>query len=1338
MHTSHRFLVLTSTLFLSCPLWAAVYNVTNNNDAGAGSLRQAILDVNAAPSGSDTIQFSAALANATITLASNLPPITVPSSALTIDAATNAPGLKINGANNYQVFFLNAGTITINGNGSGANALTIQNGKALGAQGGISQGGGGGGGGGSAGGGAIFVNQGVNAVVSNVVLSSNNAQGGAGGAGGSGDTAGGGGGAGAFGGGAGGVGVSFRGGGGGGGGFPGGGAGGAGGPPPAGNGANATLVTGGGGGGGGNNVNDGNSVGGTGGTPGNNGGDGGIEDGTAPTPGSGKGGGGGNSTAEPPSPGGAGGPDGGGGGGGGVNATSIAGGIGGFGGGGGGAGIEGGGPGGGGGLGGIGGGGGGGSAGSPGGTGAGSAYKGGTGGNAGSFPPALSGGGGGGGAGLGGALYVHKDGVIQFNNSFAISANTATGGAGGAAGGAGATAGTAGTSGVGNDFFLASGGTVDNIGLTFNLTSDLNLFNPIVTNMNAAGGGGGGIALTGSNNLTLHGATVVPTIEVNGTGTLFLSPGATLPTTSLLSMSSSGTFDFSNSGSDATFLTVLGSSPTNTIVMGARNLIVSTPATLPTFPTNPTPPFTYSGVITGTGFVRVTGNNMWTLGGVANTYSGGTIINQNAILAITGDGSLGQAGTAVTWTGVGINTPTLQINAGPIATTRPFNFNAPLNVINLQSFTLTSTAGGSSGTGLLDINGTTGTLDVQSAFTHTGGTIISGGTLAISGAGSIGGDIEIDSGTFDISAAANPQTIETLSGFSPLGQLDLGSQTLTLNPTSDSSFAGAINGGAASKLILNAPDRLTLTGVSTTTGEVEIAQGTIAVASGAVVPASFVVDAPGTLKGTGTVGGVTNSGIVSPGLSIGTLNIVGNYVESGTLQIEVNDTGQASRINVTGNYTINPGASLVLLPEPGDYNNPLTFTVATFTGALTGTYTNVTTHLPNRFTVTERYNANNIEVLFGVNPFSLIIPGEPASQCIESIPTPAGSDGRFIINTLENMSNDLPALEKAFNQMQPSQFGALALAQENNDILVRSTLTQRFGYRREFTTVPQDPNTTKTKGSVWFEPIGKYAHQRAQQHNKGYHLLTGGGIAGADYLVTPNFYLGGATGYTYTHLHWYKSPDKATINSYYGALYGMWYNKRAFVDSSFIGAYNHYHANRHIRFADVRRTATNGHGGYQLAGSLGTGLFFYPSHYQIQPFARADYVYLYQRKIHEHGARSLDLNIGATNSNYVRTDLGLKVIRCYAGEKVKWLPYFKFSWVWEKQIDSAEFRSSFTQTSCNFKAHGLHPVRSLFAPSLGMTFLACKDRFSFAIHDDAEIGHRFWENRAYLNFSYRY
>jgi Ca2+-binding RTX toxin-like protein len=141
----------------------AVFQVTNTNDAGAGSLRQAVLDANAA-GGADTITFAAGLVGHTITLADDLPKIT---GDLTI-TGPGAAALTIDGADLYRVFWASSGAITIEG-------LRIANGLAKGGDGGLGYTGGGAGAGL---GGGLFVDQAADVVLRDVRFTSNEAEGG--------------------------------------------------------------------------------------------------------------------------------------------------------------------------------------------------------------------------------------------------------------------------------------------------------------------------------------------------------------------------------------------------------------------------------------------------------------------------------------------------------------------------------------------------------------------------------------------------------------------------------------------------------------------------------------------------------------------------------------------------------------------------------------------------------------------------------------------------------------------------------------------------------------------------------------------------------------------------------------------------------------------------------------------------------------------------------------------------------------------------------------------------------------------------------------------------------
>lgn len=142
---------------------ASSFTVNSGADSGPGTLRQAIMDANAA--GGGTITFSVS----DIGLASRLPNIT---STLAIQGP-GAASLNISGQDQVGVFFVQSGTVTISD-------LTVSHGKATGGHGGAAAGGGGGGGAGM--GGGLVVNGGT-VTLDGVVFSANQAIGGVGGTG---------------------------------------------------------------------------------------------------------------------------------------------------------------------------------------------------------------------------------------------------------------------------------------------------------------------------------------------------------------------------------------------------------------------------------------------------------------------------------------------------------------------------------------------------------------------------------------------------------------------------------------------------------------------------------------------------------------------------------------------------------------------------------------------------------------------------------------------------------------------------------------------------------------------------------------------------------------------------------------------------------------------------------------------------------------------------------------------------------------------------------------------------------------------------------------------------
>ena len=916
---------LAGAVLFAGPADAANFLVSNTNDAGADSFRQAIINANAT-AGTNTITFANGLGTITLT-SGDLPAV---QNNVTI-LGNNA---TLSGNNQFRGLFIGAwtpGTATQAPVTVTIQDLAIANAKAQG-------GGGGGGGGGGAGlGGAIFVANFANVTVSNVTLSSNSAQGGGGG------------------------GFGF---GGGGGGMGGGGGGGTG-----------SEIGGVGGGGGGL------GVGASGGTVGGNiNGSPGIATGASPG-GAGVGAGG----LGPAGLGGAGGGGGGSGavaildnfagGGGGVGGVGGATSLGGFGGGGGGGAIGGGGAGGVGGFGGGGGAGGGfgfrgngggfgggGGAGGNGGVGAGGGgFGGGGGGN-------FSGAAGGGGAGMGGAIFVQSGGSLTLSGPLTINGSSVTAGSGGGSGVGGGGNGSA----IGAGFFLNGSGT-----LTFAPgAGQAQVVSDAIVDGAGSGVSGGsgswGLSKTGAGTLTLSGTNAYSggttvtgglinfnsasnfgsgLITLNGGG-LQWAAGTSTDISSKLAPFGSGGATFDTNGNNVTLASALS---------GAGGLTKAGAGTLTLSAAN-----TYSGGTSLNVGTLAVGNNA-ALGTGALTFADGTTL-QAAInglslsnaMTLAGTGTVDTQANALTLSGIlsgsgsltkiGTGTLTLSgadtysgatmVNAGTLAAgaTNAFSSASAFTVgsgatLNLAGFN--QTIGSLAGAGIVTNNGlaaatlTTGADGTSTTFSgvvqdgtgQTSLTKIGAGTLTLLGISSYLGATAVNAGTLQAGAAnafaplsaftvAGGATLDlagfnqTIGSLAGAGNVTLGSATLTTgNDGTSTTFLGTISGsGGLTKI---GGGTFTLSGISSYLGATAVNAGTLqAGAANAFAPLSaFTVAGGATLDLAGfnqTIGSLAGAGNVTLGSATLT---TGNDGTSTTFLGTISGSGGLTKIG-GGTFTL--------------------------------------------------------------------------------------------------------------------------------------------------------------------------------------------------------------------------------------------------------------------------------------------------------------------------------------------------------------------------------------------------------------------------------------------------
>jgi fibronectin-binding autotransporter adhesin len=311
-----------------------------------------------------------------------------------------------------------------------------------------------------------------------------------------------------------------------------------------------------------------------------------------------------------------------------------------------------------------------------------------------------------------------------------------------------------------------------------------------------------------------------------------------------------------------------------------------------------------------------------------NSYLGGTFIN-SGILQILNDSNLGSSSGGITFGG-----GTLQLT-GNATLTRNVTLGSSGGTIDTNGFNATLTRPATGSGSLTKASG--GVLIVTANNTYTGGTIISGGTLQVGNGGTTGaitGNVT-NNGTLAFNRSDNTAYDGIVSGSGGVTQMGPG----TLSLTKVSSFTGqtVVNGGTL---------QLTGGGSINSTSAVQIAQS-----SGNV----------GTLYVTGTGSALTTAGTITVGLSgAGTLTVDnGGSVTAASINLG-SATGSRGTLNIgTGGASGGLTAATIVSGAGSGSSVNLNFTDSSYTLA---------SSLRNSLTL--NMNGSGTTILTGTNTYT--------------------------------------------------------------------------------------------------------------------------------------------------------------------------------------------------------------------------------------------------------------------------------------------------------------------------------------------------------------------------------
>lgn len=463
---------------------------------------------------------------------------------------------------------------------------------------------------------------------------------------------------------------------------------------------------------------------------------------------------------------------------------------------------------------------------------------------------------------------------------------------------------------------------------------------------------------------------------------------------------------------------------------------------------------------------------------------------------------------------------------------------------------------------------------------------------------------------------------------------------INTDASTNGKFAGDIQDfpASVSSLIKQGPGTQKLSGANTFTGLTTIQEGAL-VLTGSLA-GSVVVDQLGILKGTGIIGGnLTNGGTVSPGESIGTLHVLGNYINNdGIYDVEVNGFGQSDLLDVTGTATLNGGiVNVTSLDSFYVFHQPYTIVEAE---NVIGTYAGTTSSAP-LINAVLTYDSTHVYLTLLTNILQ-------AAETHNQIAVATRLDG--IENPNVNQSLLLNEMVNLSPEYAREALDSLSGFQHTHDLLMAKIIQQQFIRRlydpvRSIVTAhccDEDYDCDEGCGwSGWLETGGGFSNIHGNKNAHAFKLNSyevTGGLQKTISSVT----IGAAASYEYDHIH-YDHGGAGKNSVVLAGLYGLYRPEKyyALVDATYSHGENKIRREISVGTLNYSARSKPEINNWAFYGEV--GIDFCLCQILVQPFVGIEGGRTYRSHVREHQAEGWGLDIGKKHWSTTNSRLGVHV-----------------------------------------------------------------------------------------------
>ncbi|MPZ38780.1 MAG: autotransporter domain-containing protein [Rhizobiales bacterium] len=450
----------------------------------------------------------------------------------------------------------------------------------------------------------------------------------------------------------------------------------------------------------------------------------------------------------------------------------------------------------------------------------------------------------------------------------------------------------------------------------------------------------------------------------------------------------------------------------------------------------------------------------------------------------------------------------------------------------------------------------------------------------------------------------------------------------------------------------------TLTGTAIHTGDMTVNDGALIVNSSISSSSLLTVNAGGLVGGTGTLPATTiNGGTLSPGNSIGTINVQGNLALSSaaTYLVEVSAT-TADRTNVTGTAAL--GGTVRVVAAPGAYAPSTTYTILSADGGVSGTETlsvsvssvfldptlsndtnnvfltltalpfNSVARTPNQHAVADALQVGGVDSTLGAAVFNQATAADArrafdalSGEVHASVGGVLVDDSRYLRGAVLGRLRQVP---------YAGGTGPLAALGVGGPTLAYQPSPQEAYAVDLPVKAPTAPPPRSAGLAFWAQGYGAWGRFDGNGNAATIDRSLGGVFVGVDGGVVDGWRVGLAAGYSQSNVKIDARASSAKVDTghvalYGGGTFGAW-NLRAGA------AYAHHDIDttRSIVFPGFFDHATAGYGGStaQVFGEIGYGIGLGPV--AVEPFAGLAWVHVKTNSFSEMGGVAALMGSGST------------------------------------------------------------------------------------------------------------